>query len=200
MLMSFLGTIVLGLGVAGTWMLLVKALRIPAPRWTVPALGGLAMLVFHVYIEYSWFQRTAATLPARAVVADTGTYRHPLQPWTLLVPQINRFTVLDAGRIRTHADQPKVVWAEVAFVTRYYPTMRSQHACTPGSTTETGLGRTLRCGIGAPGRTRSPCIRPTEPRSSCCTWTTASSPQPRTPTGVQDSVTGMEVYARCRLA
>lgn len=126
MLMSFLGTIVLGLGVAGTWMLLMKALRIPAPRWTVPTLGGVAMLVFHVYIEYSWFQRTAATLPARAVVADTGTYRHPLQPWTLLVPQVNRFTVLDTGRIRTHADQPEVVWAEVAFVTRYYPTMRSQ--------------------------------------------------------------------------
>ncbi len=126
MLMSFLGTIVLGFGVAGAWMLVTRAFRIQAPRWTIPVLAGGAMLVFHVYVEYSWFQRTAGTLPDRAVVADVGTYSHPLQPWTLVVPQVNRFTVIDTGRVRTHPDLAGFVLAEVAFVTRYYPTLTSR--------------------------------------------------------------------------
>ncbi|TVQ37005.1 MAG: hypothetical protein EA356_04810 [Geminicoccaceae bacterium] len=123
MLMSFVGTIVLGLGTAGTWLLLIKALRLPVPGWTTPALAGLVMIVFHLYLEYSWFDRTVASMPSRAVVAEAKTFRNPLQPWTLIVPQVDRFSVVDTGQIRTHPEHPAVALAEVAFVERYYPTV-----------------------------------------------------------------------------
>ncbi|MFW5679765.1 MAG: hypothetical protein ACOCYE_11620 [Pseudomonadota bacterium] len=126
MLFTFLGTIVLGLGAAGTWMLLTKALRIPAPRWTIPVVAGGSMLIFHIYIEYSWFQRTTASLPPQVEVARSETYRSPLQPWTLIVPQVNRFVAVDTGRVQTHPDHPDLALAEVVFVTRYYPTIATR--------------------------------------------------------------------------
>jgi hypothetical protein len=126
MLFTFIGTIVLGLGAAGTWMLVTKALRIPAPRWTIPVVAGGAMLIFHVYIEYSWFSRTAASFPPRVEVARPETYRSPLQPWTWVVPQVNRFIAVDTGQVKTHPDHPPLAIAEVAFVTRYYPTITTR--------------------------------------------------------------------------
>lgn len=132
MLFTFIGTISLGLGVAGTWMLLVKLFRLKAPRWAIPVVAGGAMLVFHVYVEYSWFQRTRGSLPPQVAVVEPLTQRNVLQPWTLIVPQVDRFTAVDRGRLRTHPDQPGYVVAEVAFVARYYPTIRTDqlYDCT----------------------------------------------------------------------
>jgi hypothetical protein len=144
-LFTFLGTIVLGLGAAGTWMLFTKALRIPAPSWTTPVVAGGAMLVFHVYIEYSWFERTAASLPSDVEVARSETFRSPLQPWTVVVPQVNRFIAVDTGQVKTHPAHPYLALAEVAFVTRYYPTIRTQqlYDCTAARRADILAGTTF---------------------------------------------------------
>jgi hypothetical protein len=125
--LTFLGTIVAGFGAVGVWLILTKLLPVPSPRWAIPVVAGGAMLTFQLYVEYSWFQRTAASLPERARVVAPLTYSHVLQPWTLVVPQVNRFAVIDTARVHLHPERPRYVWAEVAFITRYYPTVVLQY-------------------------------------------------------------------------
>ena len=118
MLLSLIGTFVIGIGAAGTVMLLFRLSGRKTPGWLVPTAAGAAMLTFHLWNEYSWFERTSTVLPGHVVVAERYTYRSLWQPWTLLVPRINRFTALDRSSIRHNPRAPGYVMADIVLVTR----------------------------------------------------------------------------------
>lgn len=118
MLFNLVSTFVVGIGAAGALMLAFRLLRRPLPRWLLPAVAGLAMLSFHLWNEYSWFDRTATALPDHVVVAERYDYRSALQPWTLLKPRVNRFTALDRSSIRRHDGAPGYVMADILLITR----------------------------------------------------------------------------------
>lgn len=124
MLFNLVSTFVTGIGAAGAVMLIFRILRRPSPRWLLPAVAGASMLGFHLWNEYSWFDRTATALPDHVVVAQQYDYRSVLQPWTLLVPRINRFAALDRSSIRRHDKAPDYVMADVILVTRLQPTAK----------------------------------------------------------------------------
>ncbi len=89
------GTIVLGLGTAGVVMLGFRATGRPAPRWAPPLAAGLAMMSFYIWMEYAWFQRIANQLSGRVVVVETYSRSVWWQPWSLLRPQVVRFSAID---------------------------------------------------------------------------------------------------------
>ncbi|MGI9508359.1 MAG: hypothetical protein ACR2QJ_03295 [Geminicoccaceae bacterium] len=124
MLFNLLGTIIVGIAAAGTVMLAHRLFGRRPAGWMVPVAAGGAMLAFHIWNEYTWFERTADVLPDDVVVAQSYDYKTPFQPWTLLVPRINRFTALDQGSIRRNDKAPDYVMADVFLVKRLDPTAK----------------------------------------------------------------------------
>lgn len=118
MLLNLLGTFIAGIAAAGAVMLLYRVLGKQAPRWLLPTVAGAAMLNFHIWNEYTWFDRASKALPDHVVVAEHYTYKSMLQPWTLLAPRINRFTALDRSSIRRNERAPGYVMADIYLVAR----------------------------------------------------------------------------------
>jgi hypothetical protein len=102
--------------VALTLGLFLWALRkkVPAiPRWTVPLVAGLGLIVTTIWLEYSWFARVSGALPAGFAVANVETGSSPMRPWTYMVPLANRFTALDTTKRARHPERAELVVAPV---------------------------------------------------------------------------------------
>ena len=124
MFFNLVSTFVTGIAAAGTVMLVFRLFGRRSPRWLLPAVAGAAMFGFHLWNDYSWFDRTATALPDHVVVAERYDYRSVLQPWTLLMPRTNRFTALDRTSIRRHDAAPDYVMADVILVMRRQSTAK----------------------------------------------------------------------------
>lgn len=118
MLFNLIGTFVIGIAAAGTIMLIYRVSGRQAPGWLMPAAAGVAMLSFHLWNEYTWFDRTSKALPGQVTVAKRYAYQSVLQPWTLVAPRINRFTAVDRSSIRRNEQAPGYVMAEILLVAR----------------------------------------------------------------------------------
>ena len=122
MLLEFIATIALGLGVAGLIMALNLLLGRRLPRWFVPAGAGLAMILFLVYLEYSWAPRTAAQLPEGVIVTSKSSQTMWYRPWTYVRPLSLRMVVVDTRRNRTHPAWPERVMTTLVLFERWMPT------------------------------------------------------------------------------
>lgn len=145
MLFNLIATFVIGVGAAGSIMLTFRLLRRPAPRWLIPAAAGAAMLSFHLWNEYTWFDRTSSALPEQVTVAERYPYQNVLQPWTLLAPRINRFTAVDRSSIRRNERAPGYVMAEVFLVTRLDQTAKVTqiYNCSEALRTDVGVATSV---------------------------------------------------------
>ncbi len=121
-ILNLLGPVMLGVAFAGFLLFAKRVLRIPLPGWFIPMGAAFAMMAGHLYIEYTWFNRFSAQLPAHVHVADTLTTSGPFEPWTYARPRINRFSAVDANAIRVNPAHPDIVIGEVILVERYVPT------------------------------------------------------------------------------
>jgi hypothetical protein len=124
MLFNLLGVVIVGVAAGGSVLLLRRLIGRRPAGWMVPAAAGSAMLAFHLWNEYSWFQRTADALPEHVAIARRYDYQSVLQPWTLLFPRINRFAAVDRASIRKNDKAPGYVMADVHLVTRLDRTAR----------------------------------------------------------------------------
>lgn len=121
MFLELIATIFMGLGVAGIVLLANKVLRGRLPKWAVPASGGIAMIAFSIWSEYSWYPRTAAILPEPVVVAWSNSQSAPWKPWTYLAPQTTRFVAVDTGSIRTNDALPGQRMVDLYLMGRWAP-------------------------------------------------------------------------------
>jgi hypothetical protein len=87
---------------AGIFLALRTMLGERLPRWTMPALIGLAMIAFTVWTEYSWERRVTAELPEGMTVVWRDDAPQPLRPWTFLAPMTTRFTAIDTTSAAVH--------------------------------------------------------------------------------------------------
>jgi hypothetical protein len=124
MLLNLIGTFIAGIGAAGAVMLFYRLIGKRAPGWLLPTVAGTAMLSFHIWNEYTWFDRASRALPMQVVVAEHYTYESMLQPWTLIAPRINRFAALDRTSIRRNKSALGYVMADIFLVTRLEPTAK----------------------------------------------------------------------------
>lgn len=95
MLWTILAIVISGLGAAGIAMLLRKLTRNRLPKWIIPAFGGLGMLSYQIYYEYSWFDHQLLRQPAESVLVASETGEVFWRPWTFFWPMTTAFTVLD---------------------------------------------------------------------------------------------------------
>jgi len=116
-LFLLIGTISIGLGSAGLVMLAFRLVGRRAPRWTLPAVAGVVMLTFHVWMEYAWFARISNQLSARITIVETVTRSAWWQPWSLIEPQIVRFTAIDGASVEAVGDE--LAQVELWLVDRY---------------------------------------------------------------------------------
>lgn len=123
MFLGFVGAIAGGLSLAALLLIISKVTRIELPRWLYPAVAGLGMLFLTVYIEYSWFERTRAELPADVEVVQTFSRTSFYQPWSYLLPRIDRFIAVDHASVRRNETLPNVVLLDVFLLERLSPSL-----------------------------------------------------------------------------
>jgi hypothetical protein len=125
MFFTFLGTLMVGVFAASLVLVVTHMSGRKAAKWLYPAAAGLAMIAFHIYQDYFWGDFTAAGLPKHIVVADRHTSSHPLQPWTLIAPTVDRLAAVDTSTVKRNPKVPGLAMAEIILLTRYYPTAKS---------------------------------------------------------------------------
>lgn len=119
MFLELLATILAGIGGAGVMMLIHKITGSRLPRWLTPVAAGAAMLGVTISNEYSWYNRTAASLPQGLVVAETVENTALYRPWTLAFPYVDRFVAVDEPNLRTHDGHPGLVLGDLYFYGRW---------------------------------------------------------------------------------
>ncbi len=121
MFFELIATLFVGLGTAGLVMLARKVSRGRLPRWLTPSLAGVAMIGFVIWSEYTWYDRTQATLPDGVSVAWKNEERQVYRPWTYLAPMTDRFIALDLATMRTHPDLPGQRMLDLYLMGRWAP-------------------------------------------------------------------------------
>lgn len=121
MLIDLIATFSLGLAVAGVLMFANRLLRGRLPKWTIPAFAGMAMLVFQIWSEYAWYERTRAALPAGVAVVGNVRESAWWRPWSYIAPQVVRFSAVNAAGARRNPAQPDTVLVDMLLFARNAP-------------------------------------------------------------------------------
>ena len=121
MLLTFVGAIAVAILAACVAFVIYRVTGINA-RWIVPAAAGAGMLGFSRGNDYTGFSRNVDGLPESVVVTDRFEDSNVIQPWTLVVPMINRFRAVDLDSVKRHPKFGAVRGAVVFLDKRYQPT------------------------------------------------------------------------------
>jgi hypothetical protein len=124
MLLTFLGAISVAVLAACVAFIIRRVWGVQA-RWLIPFSAGVGMLGFTIWNDYSWFDRQRDGLPEGVAVVEAFTQSAAIQPWTLLVPVVNRYSAIDLRAAERHPDRPEIVRAPVFLAQRYQPTVVS---------------------------------------------------------------------------
>ena len=119
MILEFIAFIAAGFALAGIVMLINRISGNRLPRWLIPASIGAGMIAFAVWSEYSWFGRTAATLPDGVVVASDNAHASFYRPWTHVVPIVSRFVAVDTRVTRRLESRPEVAVTSIILLGRW---------------------------------------------------------------------------------
>ncbi|TDH38217.1 hypothetical protein E2A64_03600 [Pseudohoeflea suaedae] len=123
-ILNLLGPVLFGIAIAGMLLFAKRVLRVPLPRWALPAGAAIGILAAHLYNEYTWFDRFVSRLPQGVEVIQTGTSKNVLEPWTLAVPKIVRFAAIDRNSVQTNPSLPGMKIGEILLFQRHTPTAR----------------------------------------------------------------------------
>ncbi|CDN96232.1 hypothetical protein [Agrobacterium tumefaciens] len=119
MLFELIAAVVAGVAVAGVVSGLRWISRGLLPKWIVPATGGVAMLVYAVWSEYTWYDRMTNAMPTGVVVTWKNEDQSFWRPWSYYMPVINRFTAVDVSGARRHPQQRDQVMVDVILAARW---------------------------------------------------------------------------------
>lgn len=121
MLLELIAAIAAGFAGAGIGLLLRRLSAGKLPRFVIPSMAGVAMLGFMIWTEYTWFPRTAETLPDAVVVTSSHSEQAAWRPWSYLFPLVTRFAAVDRSSIRRNDKVPGQLMADVLFFARRTP-------------------------------------------------------------------------------
>lgn len=119
MFLELIAVFVAGFVGAGVMLAAAKLSGGRLPRWLVPVGAGAAMLIATVSLEYSWFERTRASLPEGTVILHSEAGGAPWRPWSYVIPVTNRFWALNTSTRLTNAAAPERVLAQVVQQARW---------------------------------------------------------------------------------
>lgn len=121
MFLELIATFCAGIGAAGAALLLGLIWK-SMPRWLIPAFGGLAMICFTIWSEYSWGDRTTEALPDGVEVVETRADTYPWKPWTYAYPQVTRVLAVDTQGAQSKVDAPGVWLVDLFLFARWRAT------------------------------------------------------------------------------
>jgi hypothetical protein len=121
MFLELVGTFVAGIAAGLFYWAVNRTSGGRLPRWGMPVVAGAAMLAATISMEYGWYGRVTATLPAGVDVALTVEDSAPWRPWTYAAPMVTRFVAVDGASLRTHPEQPGQRMATLLFYGRWSP-------------------------------------------------------------------------------
>ncbi len=124
MFLELIATFAAGAGAAGVVLILNMLTKGRLPRWAMPVAAGLAMIGVAISSEVSWGTRTAEGLPEGVVVVDEVQETAWYRPWSYLAPPTTRLVALDTQSVRTNADAPDLVLADLYLFARWRPSAR----------------------------------------------------------------------------
>lgn len=99
MIWHLIAAVFAGLGAAGIGLILRQASGKRLPRWIIPAFGGLGMLGYQIYTEYTWFEHKQQQLPESAEVVSVEEGQMFWRPWTFAFPMTTAFTIVDLDNL-----------------------------------------------------------------------------------------------------
>lgn len=116
--LSLIATLALG-AVAGFFVWAgFKTFKRKPPRFLVPATIGTTIIAYNIWIGYSWYGRMVDEFPDGVRVVQTYETSVFWEPWTYLVPRINRFDAIDAAKTRRNPQHPDMRMVELLLVQR----------------------------------------------------------------------------------
>ncbi|MEM0923615.1 MAG: hypothetical protein AAGF44_04255 [Pseudomonadota bacterium] len=121
MLIEFIAATAAAFVGAGSAMLLRHLSGGRLPRILIPVAAAIGMFGFTIWGEYSWYDRTAQSLPEGIVVVRAQPEPSSFRPWTYLKPYTSRFMAVDTQAIRTNQAVPDQRLAEVIVFARLEP-------------------------------------------------------------------------------
>lgn len=122
MLLTIVGAISLAVALIGATLAIYKLMGRKPPKGLLPLVAGVSMIVFMAWHENSWYARTVEDLPATVEVIRTGEFSNFIQPWTLILPRINRFMAVDTNAVTANAGNPEIKLTQIIIAERYLPT------------------------------------------------------------------------------
>lgn len=134
------------MGAAGTVLILFRLVGRRAPRWLVPTAAALAMFGFQIWNGYTWHQRTAASLPDGVRMVKTYPHKSAFSPWTLIVPQVNRFVAVDFASVQRNRHSPDYALATIYLFDRYQPAGSGKQIFDCANARRADLGPTTKFG------------------------------------------------------
>lgn len=124
MLMDLIGTLGAGAGLFGFIIIARHLSGGRLPKWTIPAAIGAGMLLFSIWNEYTWYNRTTDALPADVVILSSPTDKVAYRPWTYVFPVSTRFAALDRTGMVKSMENSAFRRADVMLVQRWTATRR----------------------------------------------------------------------------
>lgn len=121
MFIELIATIFAGIACAGVAMLLNILTGRRLPKWILPVAAGAGMIGTTVSNEYTWFSRTAETLPDGLEIAMTVDEQSWFRPWTQVRPYTKRFVAVDTATARTNENLPAQRLVDLYFFGRWSP-------------------------------------------------------------------------------
>jgi hypothetical protein len=112
MALELLGSLVVG----AVFGLMAWAFRrwVPSsPKWLISVSAGIGLIGTTVWLEYDWFNRVSAELPANFVVVNAQATSNPMRPWTYLAPITTSFTAIDGSKLARHPTASHLVTVPV---------------------------------------------------------------------------------------
>ncbi len=135
MFLGYVGAIVGGISVAALLLVVSKIFRLKLPGWAYPAAAGAGMLLLTIHIEYSWFGQVQDGLPEEIEIVETFNETVFYQPWTYIVPRVNRFIAVDHGTARLNPNVDNMVLINTLLMERLTPALIATQFinCTDGA-------------------------------------------------------------------
>ncbi|MBK0326669.1 hypothetical protein I5535_05110 [Rhodobacteraceae bacterium F11138] len=124
MFLELIGTVFAGIAMAGIIMGINRLTAGRLPRWAAPVAGGLTMIAVTIFMEYSWYDRTATGLPDGVEVAQAVPKHSLYQPWTYVSPYVDRFVAVDEHSLKRNPDQPGQRIIDLYFFGRWAPSRK----------------------------------------------------------------------------
>lgn len=126
MFLELIATFAVGIGAAGLALVACHLSRGRLPRYSAPILAGIAMILYAIWSEYTWANRTLGTLPESVEVVSAVEEARFWKPWTYVVPQVTRMMVLDRAGVLTNPAVPEILLADVYLFGRWAPPVKRQ--------------------------------------------------------------------------